>query len=250
MEDNGLIRFNIFESYSNLLVFTTTKQTFGFVNPRFTGTSELNIQNYRELLAKALGLKTIQFVFPQQTHTNCVAEIKGIQNSEISETDALVTNKSEICLCVQTADCVPILLFDPVKRVISAIHAGWRGTVSKIVEGAVNKMISTYGCKAENILTAIGPSISPEIYEVGNEVINAVKESVPEFEQTIQKNNRGKFYFNLWEANRQILMAAGVRSKNIEIHGECSYKNSNKYFSARRDGIETGRMVSGIMIKS
>lgn len=245
-----LIYYKAFSGYENVIAFTSTRQTFDTNNPRFTGDSpEIYSQN-RIRLAEKLMIKPEQLVFPRQTHTNCIAEINEIPQSEIKDTDALVTNKTGICLCVQTADCVPILLFDPVNSVIAAIHAGWRGTVKKIAETAVRKMVVQYNSLSENIIAAIGPSISPEIYEVGDEVVAAVRKSIPNAEMLIHKKSSGKFHVNLWEANRQVLLSNGLSEKNIEILGECSYIQNSKYFSARKDGTETGRMVSGIMLLS
>jgi YfiH family protein len=242
------IYYSIFSGHENVVAFTSTRQTFETNNPRFTGDSpEIYGQN-RILLAEKLMIKTDQLVFPRQTHTNCIAEINEIPKTEIKETDALVTNKTGICLCVQTADCVPVLLYDPIKGVIAAIHAGWRGTVKKIAEIAVHKMVVQYNSLPENIIAAIGPSISPEIYEVGDEVVAAVRDSIPNAELILQKKSSEKFHVNLWEANRQVLINTGISEKNIEILGECSYLQNNKYFSARKDGLETGRMVSGIML--
>jgi hypothetical protein len=246
--NQGLIYYKIFRGFENVLAFTSTKQTFETKNPRFTGDSSEVFEQNRILLAEKLMIKPDQLVFPRQTHTNCVAEILDIPEAEIKETDALVTNKTGICLCVQTADCVPILLFDPVKNVIAAVHAGWRGTVKKIAEIAVQRMEQNYGSLPENIIAAIGPSISPEIYEVGDEVVEEVKLSIPNAEIVLQQNNTGKFHLNLWEANRQVLLGNGLQPKNIEILGECSFSESEKYYSARKEGIETGRMVSGIML--
>ncbi len=247
-KNNHLIHYKIFDTYKNLLAFTTTKQTLNKNNSRFTGDSKAIFENSRKQLATKLGIKSDQLVFPRQTHTNCLAEILVIPVTEIKETDALITSQPGICLCVQTADCVPILLFDPVKKVIAAVHAGWRGTVNLIVEVAIQKMVVEYHSSPKNILAAIGPSISPEIYEVGNEVVLAVQKSIPNSKTTLRKNSSGKFHFNLWEANRQVLIETGVASENIEILGECTFQNSNKYFSARREGIDTGRIVSGIIL--
>ena len=244
----NLVQYKIFENHKNILAFTSTKQTLNKPNTRFTGDSKKIFQENRKELAAVLDINMSQLVFPQQTHTNCVKEILDIPQSEIAETDALVSNQPEICLCIQTADCVPILLFDPIQKVISAVHAGWRGTVYKIVEVAVQKMISEYNSSPKDILVAIGPSISPEIYEVGDEVVDAAKRSIPNSEKVLFENKSGKFHFNLWEANQQLLLQAGLQGNNIEILGECSYQNSDKYYSARREGIDTGRMVSGIMI--
>jgi YfiH family protein len=247
-KNHELIYYKVFSGFENVIAFTSTKQTFDKPNPRFTGDSKDIFENNRILLAEILMIKPEQLVFPRQTHTKCVAESLDIPENEIKETDALVTNQTGICLCVQTADCVPILLFDPVNIVIAVVHAGWRGTVQKIVGIAVQKMILKYNSSPENIIAAIGPSISPDIYEVGNEVVEEVKKSIPNAGILLHKNGSGKFHVNLWEANRQILLENGLNKKNIEILGECSFTKSNKYFSARKEGIATGRMVSGIMI--
>lgn len=247
-KNQDLIYYKIFLGFENVIAFTSTKQTFNTLNPRFTGDTPEIFTNNRILLAEKLMIKPEQLVFPRQTHTNCVAEISDIPASEIMETDALVTNKSGICLCVQTADCVPILLYDPVNNVIAAVHAGWRGTVKKIAEIAVQKMVHKYNSLPENMVAAIGPSICPEIYEVGNEVVEEVKKSIPNAEILLHKNSSGKFHVNLWEANQQILLENGLHKNNIEILGECSFTQDNKYFSARKEGMDTGRMVSGIMM--
>jgi YfiH family protein len=247
-KNRELIYYKVFLGFENVVAFTSTKQTFETLNPRFTGDSPEIFVNNRVLLAEKLMIKPEQLVFPRQTHTNCVAEITDIPETEIKETDALVTNRTGICLCVQTADCVPILLFDPVNNVIAAVHAGWRGTVNKIAEIAVQKMVLIYNSSPKNIIAAIGPSISPEIYEVGNEVVEEVKKSIPNADILLHKNSSGKYHVNLWEANRQVLLKNGLKEKNIEILGECSFTESSKYFSARKEGIATGRMVSGIMI--
>jgi YfiH family protein len=246
--DNKLVYYPIFEPYKNLMAFSTTKKLFEHPAPRFTGDAPEIFQGNREQLARSLGIRTDQLVFPRQTHTRCVAELSKVPENEIKGTDALVTSQPGICLCVQTADCVPVLLFDPVKKAISAIHAGWRGTVKKIAEAAVHKMTSNYGTSPENILAVVGPSIGPGIYEVGNEVVEAALGNIPEVEKTLYKNSKGKFHFNLWEANRQVLLQCGLKNENIAIAGECSYTENEKYFSARRDGVDTGRMVSGIML--
>ncbi len=247
-KNHDLIYYKVFSGFENVIAFTTSKQTFDIKNPRFTGDSPAIFTGNRALLAEKLMIKPEQLVFPRQTHTNCVVEINEIPEEEIKETDALVTNKTGICLCVQTADCVPILLFDPENNVIAAVHAGWRGTVKRIAEVAVQKMERNYNSKPENIIAAIGPSISPEIYEVGNEVVEEVRNSLPRSEVLLHKNSSGKYHLNLWEANRQILLASRVRESNIEISGECSFTKTTRYFSARKEGSDTGRMVSGIML--
>lgn len=247
-KNKELIYYKIFSGFENVIAFTTTKQTFEEQNPRFTGDSKAVYEKNRSILAEKLMIKSEQLVFPRQTHTNSVADISNIPVDEIKETDALVTDRKGICLCVQTADCVPVLMFDPVNNVIAAVHAGWRGTVKLIVNAAVKKMIINHGSLPKNILAAIGPSISPEIYEVGDEVVEIVKKTIPSPEKTLELSDSGKYHLNLWEANRQVLLKNGLLQKNIEILAECSYSQTSKYFSARKEGVDTGRMVSGIML--
>ncbi len=245
----GLEFYPIFEPFKNVVAFSTTKKTLGSNAPRFTGDSPGTYLSNREELAGILGITADQLVFPRQTHTNSVAEISQVPGTELKETDALVSKQAGICLCVQTADCVPILLFDPVKGVISAIHSGWRGTVKKIAGIAVKKMEMNYGTSPGNILALIGPSIGSEVYEVGGEVVEEVKKNIPNASKTLSKGSKGKSHFNLREANRQIFLSLGLKPKNIEIARGCSFSEKDKYFSARREGIGTGRMVSGIMLK-
>jgi len=249
MDKNKIETYQLFSKSENLLAFSTTRSTFSENEiPRFTGEPKNDVKQNRKRLALVLGIQPEQLVFPRQTHTNCVAHLDSIPENEINETDALVTNQPGICLCVQTADCVPVLLFDPANRVIAAVHAGWRGTVKKIAEAAVLKMQMKYHSKPKNILAAIGPSIGPEVYEVGIEVVTEVRKNIPFHEKTLQKNTSGKFHFNLWEANQRILLAAGLNEQHIQITEECTFQKENKYYSARREGIETGRIVSGIML--
>ncbi len=242
-DDQRIVTYPIFKSHKNLFAFTTTRLTLEIEHVRFSNNRANQLK-----LAEVLELNPEKLVFPGQTHSSCVRELAEHNGYPINETDALVTNTPGLCICVQTADCVPILLFDPEKKVIAAVHAGWRGTVGKIVKVAVQKMKTNYHCQAKNILAAVGPSIGADIYEVGEEVVEAARMSIPNAEQTLQKNTSGKFHFNLWEANRQLLLESGLKKGNIEILGECSFGNPQKYYSARRDGIETGRMVSGIVL--
>ena len=242
------LQYQLFQSFENVQAFTTTRQTFNIENPRFTGDVPKIFLTSRKLLAEKIGIETDQLIFPRQEHTNCVAEINYVPDVEIKATDALITNKKGICLCVQTADCVPILLFDLAKQVIAAVHAGWRGTVKKIVSSTVEQMKTKYNSDPKDILAVIGPSIGPEVYEVGDEVVIEARKSFPDAEKTLDLNISGKYHFNLWEANRQLLVSSGIPNQNIEISGECTFSNPHKYFSARNQGIATGRMVSGIML--
>lgn len=244
------ITYKIFDAYKEVRAFTSVKQTIeGEISPRYTGNNGSEFELNRLKLAKALGIGVNQLIFPNQTHSSSVVNLCGIPNSPINDTDALVTNQPGICLCVQTADCVPVLLYDPVHNVIAAVHAGWRGTVTLIVKEAIQEMFKQYLSSPPDIIAVIGPSIGPEKYEIGEEVMNAVMSTISYAGNSINKQPTGKFHLNLWEANRQILIDCGVRSNNIEISGHCTFTGKDRFFSARRDGVETGRLVSGIMLE-
>ena len=177
-KQNHFISYRVFDGFKNVVAFTSTKQSFPTEKTRFTGDSTEIYSLNRELLAGKLGIESGQLIFPRQTHTSCVADIDEIPKHELKDTDALLTSKKGICICVQTADCVPILLYEPEKEVIAAVHAGWRGTVKKIASETVKKMVSIYRCDPAKIIAAIGPSISQTVYEVGSEVLIQLHEII------------------------------------------------------------------------
>jgi hypothetical protein len=172
-----------------------------------------------------------------------------MSQNTIDNTDALITGEPGLFVCVQTADCVPVLLFDPVKKVVAAVHAGWKGTISKIAGKTVAKMTESFGCNPADIIAGIGPSIHMHAYEVGPEVVEAVEANFSNSPALLKPSmNAGHAYFDLWEANQSILQEAGIQEENIEVIGLCSFEHTDLFFSARREGSETGRMVSGIKL--
>jgi YfiH family protein len=247
----SVFKFESFRKYKDIVHFITTKE--GWVsgsNPRFTGDQESEYLEFRKELAVSGEWKLDQFVFPMQTHSDHV-EIAGKLNGTpaVADTDALISNKPGLFLCVQTADCVPVLLFDPELKVVAAVHAGWRGTVSKIAAKTIQQMVAEYGCNPQDIVAGIGPSIHMHAYEVGSEVVEAVKANFNNSAVLLKPSlNAGHAYFDLWEANKSILIEAGVQEENIEIMGLCSFEHADLFYSARRDGIDTGRMVSAIQL--
>ncbi len=249
MDKPGIITYSLLSSYRSLLAFSTTRKVFpGADHFRFTGDHVSSVAENRRRLAALLGIQPGQLVFPRQTHSGWVAEVKELPEQELTETDGLVTNRPGICLCVQTADCVSVLLFDPVQKAIAAIHAGWRGTVKRIAGKAVRKMQAISGSKPGHLRAVIGPSIGPAVYEVGPEVVREVERTVPNPRHSLWDNGRGSIHFNLWEANRQILLASGLTPNHIEVSEKCTFREETLFFSARREGKNTGRMVSGIML--
>lgn len=247
----SVFKFESFKKYKNIAHFVTTRE--GWMSgqaPRFTGDEENLYKGFRKELATSCEWDAKRFVFPRQTHSDHVAVVTSENLSEaLADTDALITREPGLFICVQTADCVPVLLFDPQQKVVAAVHAGWRGTVSKIAGRTIAKMSETFGCDPAHIVAGIGPSIHMHAYEVGPEVVEAVKSSFSHSNALLKPSlTEGKAFLDLWEANRQALVEAGIAEENIEVMGLCSFEHADLFYSARREGITTGRMVSGIRL--
>lgn len=247
----SVFKFESFKKYKDIAHLVTTKE--GWISgdkPRFTGDSEAVYSAFRKELAFSCELEANQFVFPRQTHSDRVAVITSENYTDtIDDTDALITNEPELFICVQTADCVPILLFDPAKNVVAAIHAGWKGTISKIAKKTIVQMTEKFCCDPADIVAGIGPSIHMHAYEVGPEVVQAVEANFGNSPALLKPSmTEGKAYFDLWEANQTVLLESGILEENIEVMGLCSFEHADLFYSARRDGTDTGRMVSGIRL--
>jgi YfiH family protein len=153
--------------------------------------------------------------------------------------DIILTDKPGVTLFMRYADCVPILLYDPVKEVVGLAHSGWQGTVKKVGGVAVEVMEKQYGCKPADILGAIGPSIGPERYEIGEETADIVRAVFGDETDEILPRRNHEVHFDLWKTNRMILEQAGVR--RIELAGICTAENPHDWFSHRGADGKTGR---------
>lgn len=247
----SVFKFESFKKYNDIAHFMTTREGWISGNkPRFTGDHETDYSAFRKELAVSCEWDAGRFVFPRQTHSDYVAvAYSASQTATIADTDAIITNEPGLFVCVQTADCVPILVFDPKKKVVAAIHAGWRGTVSKIAKKTIQRMAEEFGCQPSELIAGIGPSIHIHAYEVGPEVVAAVHSNFNNSPALLKPSlNEGKAYFDLWEANKTILIESGIQEENIEVMGLCTFEHADLFYSARRDGIDTGRMVSGIRL--
>jgi YfiH family protein len=219
-------------------------------------------RNY-ELLGSALGFDPTGFVFTRQVHG---AAIRHVSKSDMLpvfapvpyEADGLITAEKDIPLVIFTADCVPILLYDPAAGpdggAIGAVHAGWRGTVRDIAGKAVRHMARRFGSRPSDIRAAIGPCISACCYETGEDVkaavFNALGGEASRFIiQQVTVPNGGKYMADLKGINSLLLTRAGVRLENIEVSPECTSCASEKYWSHRVTGGRRGSQASIIMMK-
>ena len=222
---------------------------------RYCGDSEESIKRNRETLCQLLGIEDHSLLMPHQVHLAEIAvvdrEMLTLPTEEIQQKldgiDALMTNEAGVCIGVSTADCIPVLLYDPIQRASCAIHAGWRGTVQRIVEKAVTRMTEVFGSDPKNLIAQIGPGIHLESFEVGDEVYQTFeKEGFPM--ELISKKYE-KWHIDLPECNRLQLVAAGIPETHIAVSPVCTFQQSDTFFSARKLSINSGRIFTGILLQ-
>jgi hypothetical protein len=172
----------------------------------------------------------------------------GELSPEIQTGDGLMTNRCGRLIVVSTADCVPVLLFDPVRKVVSAIHAGWRGSHLNISAKAVVAMQSDYGSNPKDILAGIGPSIGPCCFEVGRDVWGELERDYSYGKQVLVHGKEEKAWVDLVQLNRLQLIEAGLRPEKVHDTGLCTSCTPNLFYSFRRDGKKIGNMTSGLML--
>lgn len=223
----------------------------------YTGDDLEAVQRNQQLLCTALHIEKDQLIIPYQTHSvNALVIDKEFlqqnaekRNEQLQNIDALITQEKSVCLCVSTADCTPILLYDKKQQVIAAIHAGWRGSVNYIVRKTLEQMNRLYNTQGEDIFAAIGPCIGFDAFEVGDEVYDAFKQNDFPMEYISGwKPETHKWHINLQMANSVQLIDFGVPTEQIDICDICTFTHYEKFFSARRLGIKSGRILSGIFM--
>lgn len=170
---------------------------------------------------------------------------------ELEGYDALITNVKGCAIGVRTADCIPVLLYDPVNEVVSAVHSGWKGTLNRISQKTVFRMQDAFGSSPEDILAVIGPGICRSCFQVGEEVVNYFKgnginiDPIYSWEGPKQEGMKGGHHLDLIEENRLLLLECGVPATNIQVSGICTYEDG-RFFSARREGSACGRNINAI----
>ena len=266
-------RLQYYDFGEGMTAFSTTRQggyslgSYGEFNiNRYCGDSEEAIRQNRALLCQVLGIEDRCLLMPHQVHQTEMAVVDEdflrLSSDEVQQrmegVDAVMTNVLGVCIGVSTADCIPVLLYDGKHRASCAIHAGWRGTVKRIVEKAVAKMAEVYGSRPEDLTAQIGPGIHLESFEVGDEVFEAFAQEGFQMEAISRKypvagisadgSVMKKWHIDLPMCNRQQLLAAGLPDEQIAVSPVCTFQQSETYFSARRLGINSGRIFTGILL--
>ena len=250
-----------------LLFYDFGPRVVAFSTTRHGGVSQgnygsLNINSYcgddmeavaenRRLLSLELPIPNAsRIIVPHQVHDSVVQVIDEDtlgQQELIEGVDALITRLPGVCIGVSTADCIPIIICDPVHHCAAAVHAGWRGTVKRIAESVARQMYAFYRSDYGEMQVMIGPGISPKNFEVGQEVYDEFLQAGFPMERIAAKH--AKWHIDLPLCNRLQLEQLGIRPENIRETGICTYDHADDFFSARRLGINSGRIFTGVILR-
>lgn len=220
----------------------------------FTTTHEVDARRTNpQPLSELSGLPLHRIVIPHQVHdTRCLLiDDAFVQRSDEQRTaclegiDAVISNLTDVLLCISTADCIPIIIYDTRHHAAAVIHAGWKGTVRRIVETTFVQMQSAFGSQGEDCRSVIGPGISLESFEVGDEVYDQFNHAGFDMESIAQRFD--KWHIDLPLCNRQQLLHCGIPQVNIDVSDICTYRDTY-FFSARREGVQTGRNMTCIKL--
>lgn len=232
-----------------------SREPFSTMNLSFTrGDEEEAVRKNFALFCGLLGVKAEDVVVSaQEHHTNLYPATaadrgRGVTRERgYADIDGLLTDEPGVVLCTQYADCVPLFFVDPIRRVVATSHAGWKGTAARIGRITVERMARDYGCRPEDILAGIGPSIGACCFEV-DEPVAAVFAAMEEGKHSVRERGAGKYDVDLWEVNRRILLEAGIKPDHISVAGLCTRCHPDVFWSHRAVGAIRGSLAAFIAI--
>lgn len=260
-EKQEFLQFKKLQKYSDIVThayaigITKNYRTFqANKTPLAQEDYQKNMGNYKSL-CEANFLNDKNLIKANQAHTDKIIKVEKIENTEkidIKENcDGLVTNQKNIILATTNADCILLLLFDPVKRVIANVHSGWKGTLQEISVKAVNKMKEEFGCNPQDIIVCFCPSIRKCHFEVDKEVYEMFYQQFKKLgniEDFIEEKNQ-KWYIDTVYINKIILQQAGIQEENMEDCGICSVCHKDQIHSFRAEGEGYGLATAIISLK-
>lgn len=216
---------------------------------------EAVLENYRRICT-VLHTTPEHVVASVQTHTTTIRRVTGndlgkgvIRPVDYQDVDGLITDEPGIALACFYADCVPLYFADPVNRVIGLAHSGWRGTVERMGAHMVRRMQEEFGSKPEDLITAIGPSICRDCYEVSEDVALRFRQQFPHSDVVTDGREEGKYQLDLWLANQLVLLDAGITDDHISVTDVCTCHNPGYLFSHRASHGRRGNLAAFLMIK-
>ena len=239
----GAFKFKIFPHQTVSALFTDRGKDFSI---RHNGLSRAFA--LRQDFLTHLGLPAKNLVCLKQVHSSRIVYVAGdssVGNGQDFErnlpcADALITDRKDVPLAVFIADCLAVYFFDPEKKIIAIAHAGWRGSAEGICRKVINTLTERFGARQEDLLVALSPSIRPCCYEVGPELRTFFKESFIERD--------GKLFLDLIQENKEQMMSLGVKKEHIFDPGLCTACQNDEFFSHRKEGVKSGRMMAAIML--
>ena len=263
MKKTNTPQLHLYDMSPEVMAFSTTRHggvSTGMhadfnINVR-CGDAPENIAANRALICDLLGIDDDHLIIPNhQMHDVVVRQIAPeffkipttVQHMLLDGIDAVMTDMKGVFVGISTADCIPVLLYDTKHKVCCAIHAGWKGTVKRVVEKVLLSMFLAYDTEACDVKAVIGPGISLKNFEVGDEVYEMF--AANDFDMERISRRFEKWHIDLWECNRLQLIDSGVPEENIKVEGICTYDNTDDFFSARRMGKMSGRILSGMIMK-
>ena len=258
------LTYDLFEPRLNVTNVVTTRVRGGSPPPYeslnlglHVGDDPDAVLENRALVAQVLGFEPEAFTAAEQLHGSSVAVIRSgdrgkgavIETDAVRGADAMITNEPDLPLAILVADCVAISLYDSRKNAIGIVHAGWKGTLARIVEKAVAAMNREYDTKPGDVVAGLSPAIGPCHYPVGEEVAGEFRVSFGASAAAIVRPDpEGGDSLDLWEANLLQLIGAGVPRENIEASRMCTACRTELFYSYRRDGVRTGRFAGIIRL--
>lgn len=254
-EQRGTLNVNTFDSFpTDRLAHAVVGRTGGVSPPPYhslnmstsTGDSIENVRENRRRAFHAVGLPPAAISTVWQVHGTRTIAVNKHPCDPSTKADALITATPGVALFMSFADCVPILLYDPVQHAAGIAHAGWKGTVRGMAQTIVHEMARNFGSRPTDMLAAIGPSISAESYPVDTEVADEVQRAFPAQNELLPVHN-GAAHFDLWTANTHALLQCGVKS--IELSGLCTAAHTEQFYSHRAEAGPTGRFGAVIALK-
>lgn len=217
------------------------------------GDEEFRVLANWDKLSTAFDIPLDNFLVLNQVHGDDILVIKPhgdyFTSRDALNYDAIVTNRTNLAICIKTADCVPVFIVDRIKKVIAAVHAGWRGSALDVSGKVARLMQNQYGSNPRDLLAAIGPSIGKCCYEVDAATAEAFRFQKNAEAFLFPGDRKGKWMLDLAEANRRQILNAGIPDANIETSGLCTTCHQDAFFSHRGSGGITGRQINFLMIK-
>jgi polyphenol oxidase len=244
-----ILRPQIFDQFPHVIAAQSTRKGGVSKSPydsmnlgSMTADDIFNIEENKRLFSNGIGFEKSQIVRSKQTHgTEILTAARG---GNFEGYDALITDEVNLLLCVSTADCVPILVYDDKNKSVAAIHAGWKGTCANLVTKTIAKLKSEYNASAKQVFAYIGPSIGECSFEVDEDVAKSFEKEFVRYDEI-----KEKYFIDLKAHNKNQLLECGINEANIEVSPYDTYQRTDLFYSHRRENGLTGRMYTAIGLK-